>query len=107
MLDESGVADFSMRRLAARLDVVPSALYWHFADRTELLAAVSARVLGEMTLPDPTLDWDRWLRALAADYRRTLHRHPRTVALIGLDLVTNSAAVFPLVEALLDAFHRG
>lgn len=44
LLDEVGLADLSMRRIAARLDVQPSALYWHYANKQELLADLSDRI---------------------------------------------------------------
>lgn len=45
LLDEVGLPDLSMRRLAGALDVRPSALYWHFPSKQELLAAVADRIL--------------------------------------------------------------
>jgi len=44
LLDEVGLADLSMRRIAARLDVQPSALYWHFSSKQELLAELTDRI---------------------------------------------------------------
>lgn len=44
LLDEVGLADLSMRRIAARLDVQPSALYWHFASKQALLAELADRI---------------------------------------------------------------
>lgn len=44
LLDEAGLPDLSMRRIAARLDVQPSALYWHFASKQELLAELADRI---------------------------------------------------------------
>ncbi|PVE95508.1 MULTISPECIES: TetR family transcriptional regulator [unclassified Microbacterium] len=44
LLDEVGLADLSMRRIAGRLDVQPSALYWHFASKQELLADLADRI---------------------------------------------------------------
>lgn len=44
LLDEVGLADLSMRRIAAGLDVQPSALYWHFASKQELLADLADRI---------------------------------------------------------------
>lgn len=46
ILDDDGLADLTMRRLAARLDVQPSALYWHFANKQSLLAELSDRIVG-------------------------------------------------------------
>ncbi|MFJ6547732.1 TetR family transcriptional regulator [Microbacterium sp. NPDC091676] len=50
LLDEVGLADLSMRRIAARLDVQPSALYWHVANKQELLADLADRITA--TVPD-------------------------------------------------------
>jgi TetR/AcrR family tetracycline transcriptional repressor len=45
LLDDYGIADLTMRRLARELNVTPGALYWHFADKQELLGAVADRIL--------------------------------------------------------------
>jgi len=45
ILDEHGLPDLTMRRLAATLNVQPSALYWHFENKQTLLAAVSDRIV--------------------------------------------------------------
>jgi TetR/AcrR family tetracycline transcriptional repressor len=45
LLDEYGIADLTMRRLARELGVTPGALYWHFADKQALLGAVADRIL--------------------------------------------------------------
>lgn len=53
LLDDVGLPDLSMRRLAAELGVQPSALYWHFPSKQELLAAVADRILLAVPDPDP------------------------------------------------------
>ena len=45
LLDEYGIADLTMRRLARELSVSPGALYWHFASKQELLGAIADRIL--------------------------------------------------------------
>lgn len=45
ILDDYGIADLTMRRLARDLDVTPGALYWHFANKQQLLGAVADEVL--------------------------------------------------------------
>ncbi|WP_336645665.1 TetR family transcriptional regulator [Microbacterium sp. USHLN186] len=50
LLDEVGLPDLSMRRLATALEVQPSALYWHFPSKQALLAAVAERIL--VAVPD-------------------------------------------------------
>jgi AcrR family transcriptional regulator len=58
LLDDFGIADLTMRRLARELGVTPGALYWHFADKQELLGAVADRIL-EPALADT--EHDRWV----------------------------------------------
>jgi len=45
VLDDYGLADLTMRRLAHDLGVQPSALYHHFRDKQTLLAAVADELL--------------------------------------------------------------
>jgi TetR/AcrR family tetracycline transcriptional repressor len=64
LLDQHGLADLSMRRLAAELDVQPSALYWHVPNKQTLLALVSDQIIGRAAtvdsadfVTDGRLDW--------------------------------------------------
>lgn len=45
ILDESGLPDLTMRRLAAALGVQPSALYWHVPNKQTLLALIADRIV--------------------------------------------------------------
>lgn len=45
ILDDHGLPDLTMRRLAAALDVQPSALYWHFPNKQTLLADLADRIV--------------------------------------------------------------
>lgn len=45
LLNQRGLPDLSMRALARELDVQPSALYWHFKNKQELLAGVADEIL--------------------------------------------------------------
>jgi AcrR family transcriptional regulator len=44
LADEEGLDAVSFRRLADRFAVTPMALYWHFADKEALLAALADRI---------------------------------------------------------------
>lgn len=51
-----GLADVSMRRVASSLSVAPAALYWHIANKQELIAAMGlaiVRPLIDDPLPHP------------------------------------------------------
>jgi AcrR family transcriptional regulator len=58
VLDESGVAGLTMRRVADRLLTSPSALYAHVASKDELLESVFDELIGRVRLPEP--DRLRW-----------------------------------------------
>lgn len=61
-IDREGIQSFSMRRLAADLDISGPALYWHFRSRDELLAAATRAVLDEADAA-PAKRGERWDRA--------------------------------------------
>ena len=69
VLDRHGLADLSMRRLAADLGVQPSALYWHFANKQALLAAVADEVLRRGARPVPNGPWAERVTAFAHQLR--------------------------------------
>ena len=58
ILDEYGLADMTMRRLAKRLHVAPGALYWHFPNKQALISAISQFILSEVVGPPTPLDKD-------------------------------------------------
>lgn len=53
LLDEEGVEALSMRRLGAKLNAGATSLYWHVANKEQLLALVVDEVFGEVEVPDP------------------------------------------------------
>lgn len=64
ILDDYGLPDLTMRRLAAALDVQPSALYWHFPSKQSLLAELSDRIV--MQHPEPASPESDWTDQVAA-----------------------------------------
>lgn len=65
ILDEWGLAELTMRKLASALDVQPSALYHHFANKQSLLAAVADRIQ-EAARPAPSSEL-AWYEATLAE----------------------------------------
>ncbi|SDG80678.1 transcriptional regulator, TetR family [Pseudonocardia oroxyli] len=62
VLDGQGLAGLTMRRVAQELDVRPGALYYHVANKQELLAEVAARILGQGSATDDAHKAARELR---------------------------------------------
>ena len=72
VLDEYGLADLTMRRLASELDVRPSALYHHFANKQALLAAVADELLHRGLRDVAPGAWHERLTAAALQLRDAL-----------------------------------
>ncbi|AZM54229.1 TetR family transcriptional regulator [Streptomyces sp. WAC 01529] len=86
LLDAEGLAKFSMRRLAAELNVTAMSVYWYVDTKDDLLELALDAVCGEMRLPgkeEPAEAWRDQLRSLADEYRALLIRHPWVSPLVG------------------------
>ncbi|MCX4824195.1 TetR/AcrR family transcriptional regulator [Streptomyces sp. NBC_01142] len=85
LLDAEGAAKFSMRRLAAELNVTAMSVYWYVDTKDDLLELALDAAFGTFPLPDVSAegDWRDQLRELAGGYRALLVRHPWVSPLIG------------------------
>ncbi len=88
ILDQYGIADLTMRRLAERLGVQPGALYWHMPNKQSLLAAVSDVIVAQVEVPGPGAEWRAWLADWARALRRTLLRHRDAAELVSTTRAT-------------------
>jgi AcrR family transcriptional regulator len=91
ILDDHGFPDLTMRRLAAALDVQPSALYWHFPNKQTLLAELADRIVGRAAAPAAAAedaDWPERVRAEAAALRDALLAYRD-----GAEVVASTAAL--------------
>jgi TetR/AcrR family transcriptional regulator, tetracycline repressor protein len=85
LLDSYGIADLTMRRLARELNVSPGALYWHFANKQQLLGAVADRILE--SVDDVPAGWQDRITGVCGRLRDALLSHTD-----GADLVSASFA---------------
>ncbi|MBX6169527.1 MAG: helix-turn-helix transcriptional regulator, partial [Thermobispora bispora] len=77
LADEEGVAAVTIRRLAGELQVTPMALYWHFKNKDELLAAAADHLMtGVIADIPPGRGWRERLRALVEALVGTMRAHP-------------------------------
>lgn len=84
LLDEEGPDALTMRRLAARLGAGATSIYWHVANRDELLELVIDAIYGEVQpLPlDTQESWRTIISRFAHDVRATILRHPWLASMI-------------------------
>lgn len=75
LLDEVGVDDLTMRRLAERLDVKAASLYRHVRNKDELLTLLGDAIAGDIPALQVTGSWRDQLRKMAWNARRGLLAH--------------------------------
>jgi AcrR family transcriptional regulator len=82
LIDERGLDAFTMRALAAELGSDPMAIYRHFANKAELLGAISDAVLADIGVPATGSDWRAEITRLATRARTRLAEHPGLAAVL-------------------------
>ncbi len=104
VLDNYGIADLTMRRLARELDVSPGALYWHFANKQELLGAVADRILESALTGDARGRWRDRLSGICTRLRDALLSHTDGAELVAASFAAGrSEAMARILTRLGDA----
>jgi len=102
VLDEHGLDGLSMRRVADELGTGPASLYWHVANKDQLLNVILDRVIGEIPLPDPDPQrWEEQLRTFARDGREVFRRY-RDIGRASLGRVPMGPSLLRAVEWQLE-----
>jgi AcrR family transcriptional regulator len=82
VVDKEGADGLSMRRVAEELGTGPASLYWHVANKDELINLLVDRVVGEIELPEPDpARWQEVFREWARRTREVFQRHPGVAGL--------------------------
>ncbi len=108
LLDEVGLDGLTLRRLAAELDVKAPALYWHFANKQDLLDHM-AHVMTQPWMHTISTTaggrrWEDWLTEVARTYRTLLLSHRD-----GARLVASTRPlpdILPLLDSCIAAFQQ-
>jgi AcrR family transcriptional regulator len=76
LLDDTGLEDLTLRKLAQALDIQAPTLYWHFKSKDALIDEMATLVLasgGANLVPDePSDDWRVWVSTFGQGLRKTL-----------------------------------
>ena len=81
--DAEGPDAISMRRIAQVLRAGTMSLYWHVANKEQLLDLMLDVLITEVEIPEPSGDWQADLRALARNHRAMLLRHRWAMDFVG------------------------
>jgi TetR/AcrR family tetracycline transcriptional repressor len=82
VMDAEGPDAVTIRRIAQEFGVTPMALYWHVANKDELLAAMGDALLADVTPPPATGSWHAQLRGVVEALIAGLARHPAAAELV-------------------------
>src|SRR5262249_34459128 len=84
------------RRLGSHLGAGATSLYWHVANKDDLLELAIDEVLGEVYVPDPgDTSWRIGASVLANGMRDALLRHPWVTGLLGAKPTLGPTAIRP------------
>lgn len=97
LLARGGLHTLAMRRIANELGIQQSALYWHFDNKQQLLAAVADRVVEPVSTPHGAT-WSARTEALASLLRGELLRYPDGAELVATTIAFRLGAQRPLQE---------
>ncbi|WP_280476443.1 TetR/AcrR family transcriptional regulator C-terminal domain-containing protein [Nocardia asiatica] len=84
LLDAEGLESLSMRKLGAKLGAGATSLYWHVANKDELLELVLDQFWGLVRTPEPEqASWRELLTTFAYSFRASIREHPWMATLVG------------------------
>jgi AcrR family transcriptional regulator len=76
LADTGGIESLSMRKLAQELGVQAMSLYNHVEHKDDLLDGIVDMVVGEIEVPDFSVDWKTAMRRRSNSAHAVLLRHP-------------------------------
>jgi AcrR family transcriptional regulator len=100
LADEGGIEAISMRKLAQELGVKAMSLYNHVTNKDNILDGIVDIVIGEIEVPNLSIDWKTAMRQRAISAHKVLVRHPWAATAI-VSRVNVGAAMLRYVDATL------
>jgi len=85
LMEEDGLDQLSLRRLASRFSVKAPAFYWHVAGKAELLRLMTEAIYREALQATPRRgDWRQWLLDFGHAFRRAMLRRRDAARLLAI-----------------------
>jgi AcrR family transcriptional regulator len=105
LLEEAGLDELTMRRLAEHLGTKVASLYRHVRDKDEVLALVAEDLCSELPAVAPDGSWQEQLRALAWSFRAEFARR-RDAARLLASTPPIGPRRLALIEVVLSVLRR-
>ena len=81
LFEAEGHENFSVRKVAAGVNVDPMTVLHHFGSKRELLRAIADRAVSTIVIAPATDDWRKDLKSVGDAYRELAMRYPRVFRL--------------------------
>jgi AcrR family transcriptional regulator len=104
LIEGSGLAGFSTRKLANLLGCEAMSIYYHFPSKAHLMDALVARVLGEIAFADASRPWRERMIVACRGFRAMGLRHPVLFQFLALYRM-NSPAGLRMLENVMQIFR--
>lgn len=84
LIDREGLDRFNLAGVAGQVGITAASLYYHVADKADLLASVARHLLegAARSMPARRGSWAEVLIATSLDVRRSILRHPKAAPLL-------------------------
>ena len=106
LADRIGIELFTIRKLAAELNVKPMTIYHHVASKDSIIDGIVDVVFSEIDLPPIDTDWKTAIRQRCISARAVLARHPWAPPLME-SRTSAGPATLRHHDAVLGCFRRG
>ena len=109
LIDQSGLGQFSMRKLGTSLGIDPMTVYRRFDDQEDLFDEVAVEMFRGVPLTGLPWDepWPEFLRQYGIALHDTLLEHPKALPLYAVRPVRSAEAVGWTTRALLKMVEEG
>lgn len=99
--DTDGLDALTIRRLSDEFGVTPMAMYWHFANKDALLAAIGGAVIETVDLPERNKKLGPFLTTAMTSLVDAMREHPSVAPLVASQIL-HSERGCDLTEVTLD-----
>ncbi len=104
VVDEEGLGELTMRRLAQVLGVEAPSLYKHITAKDDILDGIAGLVYEEIDFGDASGSFSERVHSYASSCRRALLRHPNAVPIMATRPVTGKNTM-ALAETVIEQMH--
>lgn len=104
VVDDEGLEELTMRRLAQVLGVEAPSLYKHISAKTDILDGIAELIYEEIDFDDASGDFAERMHSYAKSCRRALLRHPNAVPVMATRPVAGKNTI-ALAETVIEQLH--